>query len=76
MTIQEASERYMIPIKILKEYESWGLCGAVRSFCSKNDLRWKRSQDAEWAAGTGSGGEAMGNPAGLNVIRFWEKEMK
>ena len=30
MTIQEASERYMIPIKILKEYESWGLCGAVK----------------------------------------------
>ena len=28
MTIQEASERYMIPIKILKEYERWGLCGA------------------------------------------------
>ena len=30
MTIQEASKRYMIPIKILKEYESWGLCGAVK----------------------------------------------
>ena len=30
MTMQEASKRYMIPIKILKEYESWGLCGAVR----------------------------------------------
>ena len=30
MTMQEASERYMIPIKILKEYESWGLCGAVK----------------------------------------------
>ena len=31
MTMQEASERYMIPIKILKEYESWGLCGAVKN---------------------------------------------
>ena len=30
MTMQEASKRYMIPIKILKEYESWGLCGAVK----------------------------------------------
>ena len=23
MTIEEASERYNIPIKVLKEYESW-----------------------------------------------------
>ena len=30
MTIQEASERYQIPMHILREYESWGLCGAVR----------------------------------------------
>lgn len=30
MTIQEASRRYNIPIKILKKYESWGLCDAVR----------------------------------------------
>ena len=30
MTIQEASQRYQIPMKILKEYESWGLCGAVK----------------------------------------------
>ncbi|MCH4179030.1 MAG: MerR family transcriptional regulator [Megasphaera sp.] len=31
MTIDEASEKYKIPIHILKEYESWGLCGAVKS---------------------------------------------
>ena len=31
MTVQEASERYNIPVKILKEYESWGLCDAVRN---------------------------------------------
>ena len=31
MTIQEASERYQIPMHILREYESWGLCGAVKS---------------------------------------------
>lgn len=30
MTIKEAGERYQIPLKILKEYESWGLCGAVK----------------------------------------------
>lgn len=30
MTIQEASERYQIPLQILREYESWGLCGAVK----------------------------------------------
>lgn len=30
MTIQEASERYQIPMHILQEYESWGLCGAVK----------------------------------------------
>lgn len=30
MTIEEASERYQIPIKILKEYESWGLCNEVK----------------------------------------------
>ena len=30
MTIQEASERYHIPMHILREYASWGLCGAVK----------------------------------------------
>ena len=30
MTIHEASEKYNIPIKILQEYESWGLCGEVK----------------------------------------------
>ena len=30
MTINEASERYQIPIEVLKEYEGWGLCGAVK----------------------------------------------
>ena len=30
MTINEASERYNIPLHILKAYESWGLCGAVK----------------------------------------------
>ena len=30
MTINEASERYNIPMKILKEYESWGLCSEVK----------------------------------------------
>lgn len=30
MTIQEASERYGIPLELLREYESWGLCGVVK----------------------------------------------
>lgn len=29
MTIHEASVRYKIPMDILKEYESWGLCGTA-----------------------------------------------
>lgn len=31
MTIQEASDRYQIPMNVLKEYESWGLCRAVKN---------------------------------------------
>ena len=31
MTIGEAHSRYNIPVEILKEYESWGLCGAVKT---------------------------------------------
>lgn len=30
MTINEASEKYSIPIEVLKEYESWGLCSEVK----------------------------------------------
>ncbi|EET60868.1 MAG: MerR family transcriptional regulator [Marvinbryantia sp.] len=30
MTIQEASERYQIPMEILKEYEKWNLCDQVK----------------------------------------------
>lgn len=30
MTIFEASEKYKIPLELLREYESWGLCGAVK----------------------------------------------
>ncbi len=30
MTIDEASARYNIPLKVLKEYERWGLCGEVK----------------------------------------------
>ena len=26
MTIQEASERYQIPMEVLRTYERWGLC--------------------------------------------------
>lgn len=30
VTMEEVSKRYNVPIKILKEYESWGLCSAVK----------------------------------------------
>lgn len=30
MMVNEVSERYKIPVKILQEYESWGLCGEVK----------------------------------------------
>lgn len=30
MTASEASERYKIPVEILKEYEKWGLCDEVK----------------------------------------------
>ena len=30
MTIKEVNERYNVPMEILREYESWGLCGAVK----------------------------------------------
>ncbi|HIZ55578.1 MAG TPA: MerR family transcriptional regulator, partial [Firmicutes bacterium] len=30
MTKQEVAERFQIPIAILEEYESWGLCDSVR----------------------------------------------
>ena len=31
MMIHEASERYTIPMEVLRAYESWGLCGTVKS---------------------------------------------
>ena len=30
MTMKEVSERYNVPVKILKEYENWGMCHAVK----------------------------------------------
>lgn len=30
MTVYEASEKYHIPVEVLKAYESWGLCGEVK----------------------------------------------
>ena len=38
MTKSEACERYRIPLEILSEYESWGLCGAVRQIMG--DCLW------------------------------------
>lgn len=30
MTAEEVSRRYQVPMKILEEYRSWGLCDAVK----------------------------------------------
>ena len=38
MTIDEASERYKVPIEILKEYESWGLCDAVKKVMAHGSM--------------------------------------
>lgn len=35
MIKQEASAKYNIPIEILDEYESWGLCGEVKKIKEK-----------------------------------------
>ena len=35
MTIQEASEKYQIPMEILKEYERWNLCDEVKEVMGK-----------------------------------------
>ena len=45
MTQQEASECYNIPVSILQEYESWGLCDAVKKVMGvwqydDEDLEW------------------------------------
>ena len=45
MTQQEASEHYNIPVSILQEYESWGLCDAVKKVMGvwqydDEDLEW------------------------------------
>lgn len=34
MTIEEASKAYGIPMRVLKEYERWGLCGKATQFIS------------------------------------------
>lgn len=31
MTIDEVSERYRIPLQVLREYERWGLCSAAKT---------------------------------------------
>lgn len=45
MTQQEASECYNIPVSVLQEYESWGLCDAVKKVMGvwqydDEDLEW------------------------------------
>ena len=45
MKLQEAREKYNIPIKILQDYESWGLCGEVKKVMGlwrydDSDIEW------------------------------------
>ena len=41
MTIEEASEKYCIPIKILKEYESMELCKTVKELWANGIMMMK-----------------------------------
>lgn len=43
MTKQEASERYNIPIWLLDEYESWGLCQEVKKVMGS----WQQYDDSD-----------------------------
>lgn len=43
MTGEEISKRYMVPMEILREYESWDLCGAGKPGHREYDDR-----DLEW----------------------------
>ena len=54
MTIQEASERYRISLHILREYERWGLCRAVKDVMGawqydQTDI--ERLAEPEWPDG-------------------------
>ena len=54
MTIQEASERYRIPLHILREYERWGLCRDVKDVMGawqydQTDI--ERLAEPEWPDG-------------------------
>lgn len=54
MTIQKASERYRIPLHILREYERWGLCRTVKDVMGawqydQTDI--ERLAEPEWPDG-------------------------
>lgn len=63
MTKQEASEKYNIPISILDEYESWGLCQEVnkvmgawqyddtdleRRSDALDEIHWRENNSKDW----------------------------
>ena len=47
MTIEEASEKYCIPIKILKEYESMELCKTVKRVIDRKSTRLNSSHSGQ-----------------------------
>ena len=48
MTIEEASEKYCIPIKILKEYESMELCKTVKRVMGEYETDFSKEDIDEY----------------------------
>lgn len=55
MTINEASERYNVPLEILHEYERWGLCGAVKRVMGSYICKLHHGRDNRYHHGQGKG---------------------
>lgn len=62
MTVNEVSERYKIPVKILQEYENWGLCGEVKKIMGSwhyDDSNLKISRICMGCMGFGEAGNGQ-----------------
>ena len=75
MTIEEASEKYCIPIKILKEYESMELCKTVKRVMGEwhyndEDIKRLTSENYEIYITTSK----MGKEGKLNRKAFYNDE--
>ena len=63
VTKNEASERYLIPIEILKEYEKWDLYGGVKKYAGE----WQYDEEDL---------ECLGNIMTLHSFGFGKKEVE